>query len=94
MKLSWKALTAPHEVTVVMTAQSTERAIPKRTSLPSKLPPAWSAEADWSTPSAANSGLPRCSIGSASASPITTITNDAAQSVQPWRVSPTIRPNV
>ncbi len=38
MKLSCMALTAPHEAAVVITANSAERAMPKRTSLPSMLP--------------------------------------------------------
>ena len=39
MKLSCMALTAPQEAAVVMTANSAETAMPKRTSLPSMLPP-------------------------------------------------------
>ena len=35
-------LTAPQLVSVVTVAQSAELAMPKRTSLPSMLPPAWS----------------------------------------------------
>ncbi len=37
--------------------------MPKRTSLPSMLPPACSALAAWSTPSGPSSGLPACSAG-------------------------------
>ena len=47
VKLSCMALTAPQEAAVVMTANSEEATMPKRTSLPSMLPPAspsaWSA---------------------------------------------------
>ena len=55
MKLSCMALTAPHDAAVVITAKSAESGAPKRTSLPSMLPPALS------TPSAASSGLPPAS---------------------------------
>ena len=40
VKLSCMALTAPHEAAVVIAANSAEAAMPKRTSLPSMLPPA------------------------------------------------------
>ena len=40
------ALTEPFEAAVVAVAQSAEFAMPKRTSLPSMLPPACSALAD------------------------------------------------
>ena len=39
VKQSCMALTAPHEAAVVITANSAEAAMPKRTSLPSMLPP-------------------------------------------------------
>ena len=39
VRLSCAVLTAPHEVSVVVVAQRIESAIPKRTSLPSMLPP-------------------------------------------------------
>ena len=55
VKLSCMALTAPHEAAVVMTAKSAEAAMPKRTSLPSMLPPAGSS------PSAVRIGLPDAS---------------------------------
>ena len=43
-------LTEPFEAAVVAVAQSAELAMPKRTSLPSMLPPGCSAAGDWSTP--------------------------------------------
>ena len=55
------ALTAPQEASVVTVANSAELAMPKRTSLPSMLPPACSALAAWSTCSAAKAGLPAAS---------------------------------
>ena len=39
IRLSCMVLTAPHEASVVMTTNSAEADIPKRVSLPSKLPP-------------------------------------------------------
>ncbi len=52
VKLSCMAMTAPSDVAVVVTANSDDIAVPKRTSLPSMLP------MDGSTPSAVSSGLP------------------------------------
>ncbi len=43
VKLSCMALTAPHEASVVTVANKAELAMPKRTSLPSMLPPDCSA---------------------------------------------------
>ena len=43
VKESCIALTEPFEAAVVAVAQSAELAMPKRTSLPSMLPPDWSA---------------------------------------------------
>ncbi len=50
---SCMALTAPQEAAVVMTANSAEATMPKRTSLPSMLPPV--------RPSAVKASLPRAS---------------------------------
>ena len=50
VKLLCIPLTAPHEADVVITANSEVAAMPKRTSLPSMLPPAGS------TPAAASAG--------------------------------------
>ena len=52
------ALTAPQEASVVTVVKSAELAMPKRTSLPSMLPPACSALGAWSTSRAAKAGLP------------------------------------
>ena len=51
VKESCIAFTAPHEAAVVTAANSAEAAMPKRTSLPSMLPPDCSALDAWSTPS-------------------------------------------
>ena len=48
----------------------------------------------WSTPSAAKRGLPDCSATYAPKVSGTKITSIAASTAQPWRVSPTMRPNV
>ena len=61
VKLSWAELTAPVEVPVVDAANSPEPEGPKRTSLPSALPPAWSSFTTWDTSLASSSGLPSTS---------------------------------
>ena len=86
------ALTAPHDAAVVIAAKSVDAAMPKRASLPSMLPPAWSALAVWSTPSGVRSGLPACSCGATATTITTKISAIVASSAQPWRMSPTIRP--
>ena len=52
------ALTAPHEVTVVTAAHSVEFAMPKRTSLPSMLPPVEPSIAPVWMPAACWAGVP------------------------------------
>ena len=59
VKLSCMLLTAPQEASVVTVANRAELAIPKRTSLPSMLPPACASPARMSTPSRRGSGCPR-----------------------------------
>ena len=54
-------LTEPFDADVVATAHSAELATPKRTSLPSMLPPGLVALATWSTPALASTGLPGAS---------------------------------
>ena len=54
-------LTEPFDAEVVATAHSAELATPKRTSLPSMLPPGLVALATWSTPSLVSTGLPGAS---------------------------------
>ena len=58
VKDSIALLTAPHEVTVVTTSNSAEPAIPKRCSLPSRLPPAEPAIACVWMPAACCAGEP------------------------------------
>ena len=86
-------LTAPQEAAVVIAAKSAVAEMPKRTSLPSMLPPDWAADAAWSTPDDANAGLPACSKVIAPAAANVNITVIAASTAQPCRVSPTRRPN-
>ena len=87
------AFTEPFEAEVVAVAHRAEFAIPNRTSLPSMLPPAWRSLAWWSTPSDA-SVQPRCSATTQTASRPTKTIVIAARTAQPWRVSPTMTPNV
>ena len=53
--------TAPQDASVVMVVNRAELAMPKRTSLPSMLPPGCRALAVWSTCNAVNAGLPGAS---------------------------------
>ena len=55
------ALTAPQEVTVVTAVQSAELAIPKRCSLPSRLPPVEPLKWSVLTPARCCAGVPCCS---------------------------------
>ena len=57
MKLSCMLLTAPQLASVVTVANSAELAIPKRTSLPSMLPPDWPEVAAVWTPRLAEDGI-------------------------------------
>ena len=57
-RLSCMLLTAPQEASVVMVVNSAELAMPKRTSLPSMLPPGCVSLATWSTWNGAKAGLP------------------------------------
>ena len=91
---SWKLLTAPHEVMVVVTAKIDESVMPKRTSLPSMLPPAWVVLTTWFAPTLLKRGLPVCSAGITTPTAINQTMAEAAQSTQPCRVSPTILPNM
>ncbi len=61
VKLSCMLFTAPQLASVVTVANSADCAMPKRTSLPSMLPPGCAAVAAVSTPSCARIGLPACS---------------------------------
>ncbi len=81
-------LTDPLEVPVVVAAHRPQLAGPKRMSLPSRLPPLWVIDCDWSAPSAVSSGLPPCSAkvpSTAIASQMTTIT---ASSTRACRLLP------
>ena len=94
VKESCIALTEPFEAPVVAVAQMAELTMPKRTSFPSMLPPAWSALARLSTPRASIRGLPCCSAHTATPTPTTRMIIMAASTAHPWRVSPTILPKV
>src|SRR3978361_162016 len=80
------ALTAPHDVSVVIVANSADAAMPKRASLPSQLPPA--------TPSACTMGLPAASAAYAAVKPATNSVVIRANRTHPCRGSRTTRPHV
>ena len=63
VRLSCTLLTAPQLASVVITVNSAELAMPKRTSLPSMLPPDCVPVAAVAMPSFARFGLPACSDG-------------------------------
>src|SRR5579871_3415576 len=85
VKLSCMALTAPQEASVVITANSEDATMPKRTSLPSMLPPV--------RPKACIMVLPLASAQYVTATPARNSTPITARIAQPWRWLPTMRPN-
>ena len=93
VKLSCIALTEPLDAAVVAVAHRALCVIPKRVSLPSMLPPAASALAWASTPSAVRRGLPACSAASVANTSGTKITTIAAKIAHPCRRSLTTAPN-
>ena len=86
--------TDPFDAAVVAVAQSAELATPKRTSLPSMLPPGWRLLATESTPRAVILGFPWYSAHTQRARNATKTTVMAASTAHPCRVSPTIAPKV
>ncbi len=88
-------MTAPVDVPVVVAANRPEAPGPKRTSLPSKLPPpAVSAATCWSAPRASSSGLPLVSNAWAMNAEANHSTNMAPNTAQPCLRSFAIFPNV
>ena len=94
VKESCMALTAPQEAEVVTAMNKEVSMMPKRASLPSILPPACRWLACWSMPRALNCGTPACSAPVSTTTAQANITVIAAMMAQPWRWSPTIRPNM
>ena len=92
MKDSIAALTEPLEVTVVVVAQSAESAMPKRCSLPSRLPPVEPSKAWVWRPAACWATVPCCSAGRITAMKATQRMSIAAKIAQPCRWAPTMRP--
>ena len=81
--LSCWQLIEPVEVPVVVSANRPQPTEPKRTSLPSRLPPACTAVARWSAPRSASGWLPRASTGMAMRAPPSHRANMAAKTTQP-----------
>ena len=90
---SCMALTEPVVAAVVVATNSAVSAMPKRSSLPSMLPPGWVALICWSAPAAVSSGLPACSAVNTSARKPTNITRQAPNSTQPWRRRSSMEPS-
>src|SRR5208283_1848982 len=93
-------LTAPQLVSVVTVAKSAEFATPKRTSFPSRLPAACTAEdgvdeeCEPCCAAAASKGFPRASAQYAVVTPARNNKAIAAHTAHPWRGEPVIVPNV
>src|SRR6266571_4772209 len=77
-----------NEVPVVVASKVPEAPMPKRVSLPSMLPPAWSAQACWSTPVRATTGFGCCSAVTATATEMPQSRNITAKIAHPWRREP------
>src|SRR5215469_17004013 len=92
VKLSWLLSTAPSPEPVETAANSALRIGPKRTSLPSMLPPAATLVRACETPTAARAGLPACSSWAAAAVPARRRVHMARKMTTPWRMLPTRRP--
>ena len=80
------------EVPVVEAANTPQPAEPKRTSLPSMLPPPWSAVTVWLAPTWVSRSLPRTSMPVARATDPIHSRNMVATITHPCRLSFTIRP--
>src|SRR6185312_13564544 len=91
---SCMALTEPFDAAVVVVAHNAELTMPNRTSFPSMLPPDCESLACMSMFDEASSGLGCCSAQTQKPTSGTKITNITASTAQPWRVSPTMTPNV
>ena len=66
---------------------------PARTSLPSMLPPPWSALTDWFAPAVVSRGLPLVSAKLANSEPAIHTTTMIQSTMRPWRLSFTSTPN-
>src|ERR1019366_7481419 len=86
--------TDPLEVAVTEVAHMAEEAIPKRTSLPSMLPPGCSGEAICVMPIFVKAGLPACSEETQVQRNGTKMIVIVTPKAQPCRVSPIILPKV
>ena len=87
-------LTAPQLASVVTVANSAELAMPKRTSLPSMLPPGCSALDRLIGAGRVSSGLPRASAQYAVVTPARNRNAIAAQTAQPCLREPVMSPSV
>ena len=87
-------LTAPQDAEVVTDANRLLAAMPRRTSFPSMLPPAWAMVCVWSTPNVARSGFPTCSKWVTAIVKARKIASIAEKMATPCLLSETMRPNV
>ena len=94
VRLSWEEFTAPHEAAVVALTKIALWAIPKRTSLPSMLPPELPAVCAWFAPARVRFGLPARSDPYTADRPMTKMIVIAARMTHPCRVSPANLPTM
>ena len=93
VQLSCIEFTEPFDVSVTDAPQTAEDETPARTSLPSMLPPPWSAVIDWFAPTAVSRGLPLVSAKLANSEPAIQMTAMTASTMRPCRLSLTSTPN-
>ena len=86
--------TAPVDVPVVDAAKTPHVDGPKRTSLPSMLPPVCVADWLWSAPTAVSRGLPFCSTIAVATENTIQNANITTSSTRPCRFEPASTPNV
>src|SRR5262245_11785517 len=91
---SCQPLIAPQLASVVAVAKRAVLAMPKRTSLPSMLPPGDVSDAAMLAPADASCGFPRASAQYATVTPARNRNAMAAQTAQPCFGEPVIRPSV
>ena len=80
---SCMAFTEPVVAPVVVVTNSAVSAMPKRSSLPSMLPPLWVSDICWSAPAWVSSGLPPCSAVKTIARKPMNITRKVPKNTQP-----------
>ena len=92
VQLSCMEFTEPFDVSVADAPQIADDDTPLRTSLPSMLPPPWSAVIAWLAPAAVSRGLPLVSAKLANSEPAIQRITMIQSTSRPWRLSLTRTP--